>query len=123
MEHKKERTEGTDPIHTRKCKHCQKEFTPHRSDKVHCSSTCRHQEWQERRNKFSHVRAKRKKAKFSDIMSDMITGLILSFGKGNQTEPKPEPKPEPPIQSNTYIIVCKKRERKGLLRWLLGLFW
>jgi hypothetical protein len=71
------------------------------------------------------MESKKKKASFTDIMTHLVTGLLMSFG-GN-TEKRPEPKPEPKqdtiVQNSTYIIIYKERERKGILKWLVGLFW
>jgi hypothetical protein len=72
------------------------------------------------------MESKKKKASFSDIMTHLITGLLMSFGSATEKkqEPNPEPKKDTIVQnSSTYIIIYKERERKGILKWLVGLFW
>ena len=79
------------------------------------------------------MESKKKKSSFSDIMTHLVTGLLMSFGgvteKKPELEPKPEPKPEPKQEplvqtnTNTYVIIYKERERKGLFKWLISLFW
>jgi hypothetical protein len=60
-----------------------------------------------------------KKASVSEIMSHLVTGLLMSFG--GATEKKPEPKP--PVENHTVVIIYRERRRKGLLKWIAGLFW
>jgi|GEM_PF-4865510 hypothetical protein len=71
------------------------------------------------------MESKKKKASFSDIMTHLVTGLLMSFGgvTEKKPEPKPEAKAEPLVQSSTIVIIYKERERKGLFKWLVSLFW
>jgi hypothetical protein len=116
---------------TRKCIHCHSEYILSREDKMHCSATCRHLEWRDRKNKKQEMESKTKKASFSEIMTHLVTGLVMSFGgvTAKKAEEKPEPKAEtkqePLVQTNTntYVIIYKERERKGLFKWLVSLFW
>ena len=125
MENKKESQlgEAGHRKEARRCKHCRKEFIPRRRTKMHCSGTCRHSQWLERKSKRDLMKAKRKGASFSDIMSHLFTGVIQSFGKSGVTAKKAVSRPEVPIQAKTYLIICQKRKNDGVLKRLLKLFW
>jgi hypothetical protein len=121
MEHKRE--SNSHKGEARKCKHCQKEFIPRRRTKMHCSGTCRHSQWLERKSRRDLLKPKRKGASFSDIMSHLFTGVIQSFGKSGVTAKKPVSRPEVPVQRKTILIICRKKEKAGLFKRLLKLFW
>jgi hypothetical protein len=66
------------------------------------------------------------------FLSEIFKGLIESFFKGQMTKPEKEEQAKPqekesfngPLSvSNTYIIIHRERQRKGIFKWILSLFW